>query len=286
MQQAPYHALRLPRDILGELERFGQQRLISFLCVLLVKGRQPHQHLVDEDPQRPPVCLLPVPLVQQDLWCHVVGRPDHAECTIVPAVLILAVSEVSEADVALVVEQDVLRLQVSVDDAHLMKILQRQDYLSSIEASARLREDFLPCDVGEQLPPVDEVHHKAQPVGCLECVMKLDDERMVHNFKSPPLSLGGLNEPTFVDRLVDVYDSSQVLALLKLSLKLGSVPLLALEGIFRDDLHRINLSGINLSHLQDFSIGSFPDDAQALKVGDGNSFFSNPKEALDSLHPF
>mmetsp|Transcript_10300 Transcript_10300/g.23534 ORF Transcript_10300/g.23534 Transcript_10300/m.23534 type:complete len:208 (-) Transcript_10300:615-1238(-) len=207
-----------------------------------------------------------MPLLQQDLRCHVVGRANHAKSAIIVALVILAVTKVGEANVTFVVEEDVFGLEVPVDDVHLVKILERQDDFCCIESSPWLRKVLLSCYVREKLPSVDKVHDETQPVCSLEGIVQLNDERMVYHLKNSPFSFGGLNKPSLVNGLVDVDDASKVLSVLQLLLKLCSGLLFLLQCVFPDDLHRINLASIDLFYLQNFSVCSFPHNVEKFKI--------------------
>ncbi len=65
--------------------------------------------------------------------------------------------EVGEHDVPLAVQQDVLQLDVAVDDAVLVQVLQREDDLPDVDAHLVLRELLALVQVREQLAAVHVV---------------------------------------------------------------------------------------------------------------------------------
>ncbi len=62
---------------------------LSTGCVVRIKRRLADDHFVEDDPDRPPVAGLGVPLLQQDLWRDVVGRAHqrvrHAALQLLPS---------------------------------------------------------------------------------------------------------------------------------------------------------------------------------------------------------
>ena len=78
-QQLGDEAARLGGDfaLLGELERRAELHdlLSCLLGRLRVEGRVPHDHLVQDHAQRPPVAFQAVASLEEHLWRHVVGRP-------------------------------------------------------------------------------------------------------------------------------------------------------------------------------------------------------------------
>ena len=65
--------------------------------------------------------------------------------------VLLAQAEVGEDDVALLVEQDVLGLQVPVHDVEGVEVAQGAGDLGGVEARPRLQEASLPLQVVEEL---------------------------------------------------------------------------------------------------------------------------------------
>mmetsp|Transcript_2837 Transcript_2837/g.7097 ORF Transcript_2837/g.7097 Transcript_2837/m.7097 type:complete len:225 (-) Transcript_2837:551-1225(-) len=185
---------RLRRELQGLLE--AEDLAARDQRVVAVKGRVADEHLVDDDAERPPVAVLVVPDLEEDLRCHVVGRahrrPDRGLAVAVPrrhalpsahalpaalrplrrhllerraavrAVAATRVDEraraagrvelelgvrerldqpkVGELDVALQVEEQVVRLEVAVDVAARVQRVDREDGLRGVEARLLLGE--------------------------------------------------------------------------------------------------------------------------------------------------
>ncbi len=75
---------------------------------------------------------------------------------------LLAEAEVGELDMALSVEQDVLGLEVAIDDALPVEMLQRQRDLGDVEAGRVLQEDALALEVHEQLATTEVLQDEVE----------------------------------------------------------------------------------------------------------------------------
>ena len=118
------------------------------------EGRVSGEKLVGEYPQPPPVNTLVVTSLQDDLRRHVVRGPAHR-----PAPLLLVhqagEAQVSEDDVTLRVQQDVLRLQVSVDDVVPVEVGEGGDDLGDVEDRGLQGELPVALEIGEELSSAD-----------------------------------------------------------------------------------------------------------------------------------
>lgn len=117
--------------------RRGEDAVVHHLAVGVVERRQPVDHLVDQDAQRPPVHALPVRHLPQDLGRQVLGRAAQRLRRVALHVL-LRQAEVRDADVALGVQEEVLGLQVAVDDVVLMQMGDAQHDLGCVEFGSAL----------------------------------------------------------------------------------------------------------------------------------------------------
>lgn len=73
---------------------------------------------------------------------------------------------------SVLVEQQVLQLEVSVDDALGVQVAQRRHDLGAVEPGPLLGEGPLAGQVEEQLAAVRVLHHEAHAVRCLERVLQ------------------------------------------------------------------------------------------------------------------
>jgi hypothetical protein len=74
----------------------------------------------------------------------------------------LAETEVAESNVSSVVEKNILRLQVAVDDVETMQAFQSAQELSGVETSTIDVESLLLLQMMEQLATIDESQHKVE----------------------------------------------------------------------------------------------------------------------------
>ena len=86
------------------------------------------------------------------------------------------------------VQDDVLRLEVSVYDPVTMQALQGEYDLCCVESCSILVELRLLSQVEEQLATVEEVDDEVETLWCLECIMELYYEGMVDSFKDHALN--------------------------------------------------------------------------------------------------
>ena len=98
-----------------------------------VEGRAAGQHLVEQDPQSPPVYREPVVLRPEDLRRDVVRCPAECGGGVALADPFLAHPVVGKLDVTLVVKEDVVQLQISINDSSFVEIIQCQADLCTVK---------------------------------------------------------------------------------------------------------------------------------------------------------
>lgn len=61
-------------DILREIELLSpvHNLAIRLVSILTAEGRVSDQAFKHDCPQRPPIALLPISLLQKDLWCNII----------------------------------------------------------------------------------------------------------------------------------------------------------------------------------------------------------------------
>ena len=74
------------------------------------------------------------------------------------------------------VEEHVLRLQVSVDDTILVQASECLNELCRVEHGSPLRELLVLAQVIEQLTSIEEIHDEVELGWCLEGIVQLHDE--------------------------------------------------------------------------------------------------------------
>lgn len=160
------------------------------------------QHLVQESSlnsyyflrtyQTPPVDSLIVANTLDDLRRQVLGRTTERErlgtFRLISLHTLLAESEVSNLQVAVAIEQNILRFQISVDNTILVEAADRFDQLGSVEASPTLRKFSLLPQMVEKFTTIQEVHDEVKLCFGLKCVVKLHDERAIDLLQDVTLS--------------------------------------------------------------------------------------------------
>lgn len=81
------------------------------------------------------------------------------------------------------VDEDVLRFQVSMDDVKFLQVFDTFDDLLEKDASHILVELSALNDVVKELTSGCELHDKEELVGCFDYVVKLNDVGMLHHLQ-------------------------------------------------------------------------------------------------------
>ena len=84
-------------------------------------------HLVEKDPERPPVNRVCVATFGEDLGRDIVWRATHGVGHVTTCFEQLAQAEVGQLNVPVSAEQHILRLQVPVDDSLGVKVLETKN---------------------------------------------------------------------------------------------------------------------------------------------------------------
>mmetsp|Transcript_48062 Transcript_48062/g.148315 ORF Transcript_48062/g.148315 Transcript_48062/m.148315 type:complete len:343 (-) Transcript_48062:141-1169(-) len=183
--QQPLHKVPRARvEPVRELHLALQDLLVDPERRVVVERRVPRDEFVQQDPHRPPVHRLAVALALDHLGRQVLGRPAQRER---PLRHLLREPEVRDLDVPLVVQQQVLRLQVAVDDVFGVHVLEREHQLRVVELGHVVGEPPRRAQVREHLAPDDELEHKVQLLLVLERRPHVHDERVLQLHQDPLL---------------------------------------------------------------------------------------------------
>jgi len=141
--------------------------------IIVEKRRVPDEHLVREDPTRPPVDGFPVSARLDDLGSEVLGcaaqRPR-------PIIHDFREAKIRNPEIPPVIQQEILGLEIPVDDVVSMEVFERQHDAPEVEArdvrceasrAPEVGEEFAARDVGEEHVDVEVV---------LERRVEIDDE--------------------------------------------------------------------------------------------------------------
>mmetsp|Transcript_58483 Transcript_58483/g.163922 ORF Transcript_58483/g.163922 Transcript_58483/m.163922 type:complete len:330 (+) Transcript_58483:68-1057(+) len=226
VQQPLQEVLADRRNVAG----VGQLPLLDALEELLaiagVEGRQAREHLVGEGADRVPIDGSSVPLPVHDLGRQVLGRAAHGLRRDVVLDPFLAQPEICDLDVAIGVEEQVLRLQIAVDDAQAVQVCDGRGHLRRVEDRSALAEPACAAQVVEQLAPGAELHDHVELRRGLEGVVKRHDEGVRHGLQDRPLGL-------------------RVLLLVALD-----------DVLLAEHLHRVHLVILRALHEHDLAIGA------------------------------
>jgi len=156
------------------------------LVLLDVERRDADQQLEEQYTQAVEVEAIVVACLQEHLRAHILRRTAEGVRAL-GIVEPLAQAEVAEADMALVVEEDVLRLDVAVDYPLRVNMPQCEAQLSQVEPCLGLRElTFLP-QVKEQLASRAVLQQQEKVLAVLESREELRDEGMLQLRKNVTL---------------------------------------------------------------------------------------------------
>jgi len=199
----------------GVKARWENKRVVENLAVhdidiLIVERRQGCQHLVQENPERPEIDGPCVALAQKQLWRQVLGGSTEGVGLLVETHVDLAEAEVAQGDVALIVQENVLGLEVPVDDVHGVQGLDCRKKLADVELGSYQREPPGFLQVVEELATVYKRQHEVQLLAGLERELERHDERRVDTAQNEFLGqsvrdLHLIDDVSFADRLQRVY---------------------------------------------------------------------------------
>ena len=163
---------------LGHLELAAQDFLVQLRSGLVFKRQIAGHHGEKDDAARPDIDPRTVVLQPVDhLRCCVAGRATgrFQHLTLLVGV---AEAEIDQSNILLMVEEQVLRLEVPVNDAQLVEVLDAADDLLEEFAGFGLLELLLLHDVVEELAPAHELHYQKQLLRRLNDFEQLDDVGM------------------------------------------------------------------------------------------------------------
>ena len=176
------------RESLRHLELATENFLVQLRSRLVFEGEVSGHHREEDDSTGPDVNARSMVLESVDhLRCCVAGRPTGC---LKQLSLFVSVAEakIDEADVFLVVKQQVLRLEVPVDYAKLVEVLDATDDLLEELAGLHLLQLLLLDDVVEKFATTDELHDEEQLLGRLDDFEKLDDVGVSDHLENVDLS--------------------------------------------------------------------------------------------------
>lgn len=131
-------------------------------------------HFVDEDTESPPIHSLSVPLIEDDLRRDVLRCSTDGKSSTLSEHL--RESKVSQLQVAVISDQQILRLEISEDDVLAVQIFEAAGHGRCVEPGLVGGERFHVSEVGKELSSVDELQHEIEVFGILGESFEVDDE--------------------------------------------------------------------------------------------------------------
>lgn len=115
-------------------------------------------------------------------------------------------AEVDQLEGAVEINEQILGLEVPVDDAELVQVLDAGDELPEELAGLMLLQPFLFYDHLEELPLGHVLHHQEELLWSLNYLVQLNDvwvPDLLQNvdFSSDPLDIGHVGDPTLLKHL-------------------------------------------------------------------------------------
>eukprot|EP00968_Pinguiococcus_pyrenoidosus_P022248 scaffold3100_cov248-Pinguiococcus_pyrenoidosus.AAC.3 len=200
-QEAPDELGTGPGHALGELHGALEDVLVGLQVVLGVERRHANAKLVAQHTQRPVVHRPVVAVVADELRRQVVRRAAQGE-GLGAGRQDLRQAEVHDLDVAVGVQHQVLRLDVSVRDAVRVHVRQRQQHAGHVEAGGGLLEVSALAQVREQLSTLQQLQHEEDAAGGGEGAVQADDEGVPAHLQDDLLVVDALLQPVLHDGLL------------------------------------------------------------------------------------
>lgn len=149
----------------------------------------PDEHLENKDSKAPPVNGPRVRRISEHLRSQKLGGPTKSPRTIPEAHSLLAEPKVGDLHVALRVEQQIIQLQIPINDAVVVQILQAQNHAGRVKNSPRFGENVR-VDVHHQVSSGSVLHDEADVGLCLEAGEEVHQEGVSDR-------VGGLEDALF-----------------------------------------------------------------------------------------
>ena len=177
-----------------EVNRLFLDQIVHFVVVIAasIEGRETDNHLISEDTQSPPVYRETVSFLVQNFRGEILRST--AEGVGLGIILEdLSQTEVSQADVSVLVHQYVLRLQISVDNMLFVQMSDGECYLRGVELRSIFGETSTVSQMHEELSSSHEPHHEEYFLVSLEDVVHSHEERVVGLKQDFLFQFGALN---------------------------------------------------------------------------------------------
>lgn len=192
-----------------------QHLVLNFLPGSAIIGSLTHHALVGNDTHSEVINQIIVVLPLHHFWSHIAGGPRSVLCVFRPKDARNA--EVCYSEVALAIQNKVLRLYVSVNHIFGMYVFQALNQTGYKELCLLLIEPASAADVVPQVAASEVVHHQVQVVFVLKGVVHVDNEGAVQDREDTAFVHDRLDGPLENDpSLGHFFQSEQLLGLFAL----------------------------------------------------------------------
>lgn len=153
-----------------------------FLMISIIEWWRTIYHLIDKDAKSPPVSRISLAFIHDNLRTDIIGSSSQG-ISLLSFFKKLAQPIVRHLYVAVGLKENILWLQVSVDIAQIMKVLDSQENLSSIELSFFLMKLLGFSEMCEHFSSPDKVHDKEYLLLRLESILQGNQKGMLGFFQ-------------------------------------------------------------------------------------------------------
>lgn len=176
-QQMLDQTLRVFVKIARELNLALQDFLVDCHRVIIVEGINTGVHFVDENTEGPPVNGLSVTLVQQHLRSKILGSTTECVGT---SFAVFGKTEIGKLQVAFIIDENVLWLEITVDDVLRVKVLEHECNLGAIKHSMLSVKLSFSSQIGKQLTASNVLHQEIQVAAVLGESLQAHQKWMVN----------------------------------------------------------------------------------------------------------
>ena len=163
-------------DVIGEVIRVHSNSLVRRLDIRGLKGRLANDQGVDYHTNRPDVDLVRVTLFAfEDLRRDIVGSTANRALPLTIKLELGSETEIADLDLHLVVKEEVAQLQISVDDAMTVEVLDSGADLVDVALDFELMEALTPAQELVQRLILAELEEDVDILCVLEEVLKAND---------------------------------------------------------------------------------------------------------------
>ena len=189
----------LVREVYGLfLDQLEHLVVVLLACV---EGWESDDHLVSEDTECPPVDGERMASLDQNLWRQIIGCATERVGLLI-ALEYLCETEICQTNISVLVHENVLRLQVTIDNLLAVKMAESHGNLDCVETRPFFWESCDLAQVGEKFTTSDESHYEEHFLFRLENVVHAHQKWVISLHKNVLLQLCRLNLVVLDDNIL------------------------------------------------------------------------------------